>query len=44
MGDHGIKWGGKKLLDVDYANEPSILDGSEWKMNEVFEDFASLEC
>ena len=26
MGDHGIKWGGKNLLDLDYADDLSILD------------------
>ena len=26
MGDHGIKWGGKTLLDLDYADDLSILD------------------
>jgi hypothetical protein len=25
-GDHGIKWGGKTPLDLDYADDLSILD------------------
>ena len=25
MGDHGIKWRGKTLLDLDYADDLSIL-------------------
>ena len=37
MGDHGIKWGGKSLLDLDYADDLSILDESVSKMNEVLE-------
>ena len=28
MGDHGIKWGGKTLLGLDYADDLSILDES----------------
>ena len=35
IGDHGIKWGGKTLLDLDYADDLSILDESMIKMNEV---------
>jgi len=26
IGDHIIKWGGKMLLDLDYADDLSILD------------------
>ena len=37
MGDHGIKWGGKTLLDLDYADDLSILDESVSKMNELLE-------
>ena len=33
IGDHGIKWGGKTLLDLDYAGDLSILDESVSKMN-----------
>ena len=28
IGDHGIKWGGKTLLELDYADDLSILDES----------------
>ena len=28
IGDHGIKWGGRMLLDLDYADVLSILDKS----------------
>ena len=34
IGDHGIKWGGKTLLDLDYADDLSILDESVSKINE----------
>ena len=37
MGDHRIKWGGKTLLDLDYADDLSILDESVNKMNELLE-------
>ena len=33
MGDHRNKWGGKALLDLDYADVLSILDESGSKMN-----------
>ena len=33
MGKHGIKWGSKTLLDLDYADDLSILDDSVNKMN-----------
>ena len=35
IGDHGIKWGGKTLLD--YADDLSILDEIVSKMNEFLE-------
>jgi hypothetical protein len=35
MGDHGIKWRGKTLLDLDYAYDLSTLDESVSKMNEL---------
>ena len=37
IGDHGIKWGGKTLLDLNYADDLSILDESVSKMNEFLE-------
>ena len=37
MGDHGIKWGRKTLLDLDYADDLSILDESVSKINELLE-------
>ena len=37
MGDHGIKRGGKTLLDLDYADDLSMLDESVRKMNEFLE-------
>ena len=37
IGDHGIKWGRKTLLDLDYADDLSILDESVSKMNEFLE-------
>ena len=37
MGDHKIKWGGKILLDLDYADDLSVLDESVSKMNELLE-------
>ena len=37
IGDHGIKWGGRTLLDLDYADDLSILDESVSKMNEFLE-------
>ena len=33
IGDRGIKWGGRTLLDLDYADDLSILDQSMSKMN-----------
>ena len=35
--DHRIKWGGKTLLDLDYADDLNILDESVSKMNEFLE-------
>ena len=32
-----LKWGGKSLLDLDYADDLSILDESVSKMNELLE-------
>jgi len=43
MGDHGIKWGRKTLLDLDYADDLSILDESVSKMNELLE-VLRIEC
>ena len=37
IGDPGIKWGGKTLLDLDYADDLSILDESVRKMNDFLE-------
>ena len=37
MGEHGIKWGSKTLLDVDYADDLSILDENVSTMNEFLE-------
>ena len=44
IGDHGIKWGGKTLLDLDYADDLSILDESVTNMNKFFRGFASSGC
>ena len=35
--DHGIKWRGKTLLNLDYADDLSILDESVCKTNELLE-------
>ena len=35
--DHGIKCGGKTLLDLDFADDLSILDESVSKINEFLE-------
>ena len=45
MGDHGIKLGGKILLDLDYANDLSILNESVGRMNEFLKlcEFRELE-
>ena len=37
MEDNRIKWGWKTLLDLDYADDLSILDESSWKMNALLE-------
>ena len=37
MGDHGIKWGGKNLLDLDYSDDLSILEQNVSKMNGLLE-------
>ena len=37
MGDHGIKRRGYTLLDLDYADDLSILDESLSKMNEFLD-------
>ena len=37
MGDNGIKWERKNLLDLDYADDLGILDESESNMNERLE-------
>ena len=37
MGDHGTKWGRKTPLDLDFADNLSILDESVSKMNEFLE-------
>jgi hypothetical protein len=37
MGDHGIKWGRKSLLDLDYADDLRILEESVSKINEILE-------
>ena len=37
MGEHGIIWGGKTLLDLDYADDLSILDESMSKIKEFLE-------
>ena len=34
IGDHRIKWEGKTLLDLDYADDSSMLDESMSKINE----------
>ena len=39
MADQGIKWGGKTLPDLDYADDLSILDESLSKMNVHLEVF-----
>ena len=39
MGEHGIKWGEKTFLDLDYADDLSFLDKIVGKMNELLEVF-----
>ena len=36
-GDHGIKLGGKRLLDLHYPGDLSVLDESVSIMNELLE-------
>ena len=36
MGEHGIDWGSKTLLDLDYADDLSILDENVDKLNDFF--------
>ena len=45
MGDHGIKWRGETLPDLDYADDLSILVESVSKMNKLIEfcEFTVLE-
>ena len=43
MGDHGIKWGGKNLLDLHYTDDLSIQDENASKMNEHLE-VLSVQC
>ena len=44
MSDHGINLGLKSLLDLDYADDLSILDESMSKMNERLDVFVSSGC
>ena len=37
MGEHKIKWGRKAFLDLDYADDLSILDVTMSKTNELLE-------
>ena len=37
MGEHGIKWGIKTLLQLNYADDLRILDGNFSKMNKLLE-------
>ena len=37
VGEHGIKWGSKTLLDLDYADDLSILDENVRKMVDFLE-------
>ena len=37
MGDHGIQWRGKTLLDLDYADDLSILKENVSKMNKLLD-------
>jgi len=39
IGEHGIKWEGKIFLDLDYADDLSILDEIVSIMNELLEVF-----
>ena len=44
MGDHEIRWRGKILLDLDYAEDLSILDESVSIMNELLKVLQVQEC
>ena len=44
IGDNGIKWGRKTLLNLDYADDLSILDESVSKMNELLEGLRVQEA
>ena len=44
VGDHGIEWRGKTLMDLDYAFDLSIFDESVNKMNEHLEVFVCARC
>ena len=44
MGDHGIKWGGKTILYLCYADDLSILEESVSKMNEPIEVLGGSGC
>ena len=37
MKDKGIKWGGKTLLGLDYADDLSLLDESVRNINELLQ-------
>jgi hypothetical protein len=37
LGEHKIEWGGKTFLQLDYADDLSIVDESLSKMNELLE-------
>ena len=37
MGEHGIKWESKSLLDLDYTDDLSILDENLSKINKFLE-------
>ena len=39
MGEPRIKWRGKTFLELDYADDLSILDENVSKMNELLEVF-----
>ena len=41
---HGIKWGGKTLLELDYADDLSIPD-EKYEQNEwAYRGYKSSEC
>ena len=41
IGEYGIKWESKTLLDLDYAGDLSLLYENVCKMNGFFGDFES---